>query len=163
MKTPPGTFKLTRSRINEKGGISVDGRKYVRSFLTRPGASVNDPSLGYGSNTHGDSQCLVQPRTNWRLFLSLQSLQIVRGVHVPLVRAASFLTFVGFLDFFKSRCFGFPIVDLFSLVKLPVIFDQVRTTGPIRSRSLQVLLFSSSGPPCGGNWGVFGDVSEAQI
>ena len=81
-----------------------------------------------------------------------------------MVLAASFLTFV---DFFgscqESRCFGFPIVDLFSLVKLPVVFGHVRTTGPIRSRSLQVLLFSSSGPPCGGNWGVFGDVSEARI
>ena len=117
---------------------------------------MNDPSLGFGSNAHGDSQRLAHPRTKLLLFLSLQCLQIVRGVkQVPLVPAASFLTFV---DFFgscqESRCFGFPIVDLFSLVKLPVVFGHVRTTGPIRSRSLQVSLFSfyyvlSWGQPAG--------------
>ena len=71
-----------------------------------------------------------------------------------MVLAASFLAFIDLFRLgrvYTSRCFGYTIVDLFSLVKLPVVFDLVRTTGPIRSRSLQVSLFSF--PP---------DVGEAQ-
>ena len=78
--------------------------------------------------------------------LSLQSLQVGRRFkQVPLVLAASFLAFIDLFRLgrvYTSRCFGYTIVDLFSLVKLPVVFDLVRTTGPIRSRSLQVSLFS---------------------
>ena len=90
--------------------------------------------------------------------LSLQSLQVGRRFkQVPLVLAASFLAFIDLFRLgrvYTSRCFGYTIVDLFSLVKLPVVFDLVRTTGPIRSRSLQVSLFSfyyvlSWGQPAG--------------
>ena len=64
--------------------------------------------------------------------LSLQSLQVGRRLkQVPLVLAASFLAFIDLFRLgrvYTSRCFGYTIVDLFSLVKLPVVFDLVRTT-----------------------------------
>ena len=48
-----------------------------------------------------------------------------------MVLAASFLAFIDLFRLgrvYTSRCFGYTIFDLFSLVKLPVVFDLVRTT-----------------------------------